>query len=269
MLKESLISDTLERLIEIKGRSDRAAARLARFRAKPLALWTTEESINELIKDVMTPGRWSLEKPRRPSVWPPGEVRPSLVGIARLACACKQTVVNCLKLLSLYGFVIVHRRIKRIRTALGFKVVQDTNAYTIQEPQALALRRNRRRAACPIWAAQAARWVRVARWGSTPERIPALAHDPWPRRVQLPRARPEKRAGGSACRGRHVDASFVARRAHRSRLVDGDRGRAGRQALPPPLRSAPRCKPRLESRRRRLAAHPAPKRRRVIHRQSS
>ncbi len=66
-----------------------------------------------------------------------GEVRPSLVGIARLACACKQTVVNCLKLLSLYGFVIVHRRIKRIRTPLGFKVVQDTNAYTIQEPQGL------------------------------------------------------------------------------------------------------------------------------------
>src|SRR5208337_1830010 len=33
-----------------------------------------------------------------------GEVRPSLLGIARLACACKQTVVNGLKLLSLYGF---------------------------------------------------------------------------------------------------------------------------------------------------------------------
>ena len=66
-----------------------------------------------------------------------GEVRPSLDGIERLACVCKQTVVNCLKLLSLYGFVIVHRRIKRIRTALGFKVVQDTNAYTIQEPQGL------------------------------------------------------------------------------------------------------------------------------------
>jgi hypothetical protein len=28
-----------------------------------------------------------------------GEVRPSLDGIARLACVCKQTVVNCLKLL--------------------------------------------------------------------------------------------------------------------------------------------------------------------------
>jgi hypothetical protein len=33
--------------------------------------------------------------------------------------------------------VTVHRRIKRIRTALGFKVVQDTNAYTIQEPKGL------------------------------------------------------------------------------------------------------------------------------------
>ena len=66
-----------------------------------------------------------------------GEVRPSLEGIKRLACVCKQTVVSCLKLLSLYGFVIVHRRIKRIRTPLGLKVVQDTNAYTIQEPQGL------------------------------------------------------------------------------------------------------------------------------------
>lgn len=66
-----------------------------------------------------------------------GEVRPSLEGIGKLACVCKQTVVNCLKVLQLYGFVVVHRRIKRIRTPLGFKVVQDTNAYTIQEPQGL------------------------------------------------------------------------------------------------------------------------------------
>jgi hypothetical protein len=66
-----------------------------------------------------------------------GEVRPSLEGLGKLACVCKQTVVNCLKLLQLYGFVVVHRRIKRIRTPLGFKVVQDTNAYTIQEPQGL------------------------------------------------------------------------------------------------------------------------------------
>jgi RNA polymerase-binding transcription factor DksA len=66
-----------------------------------------------------------------------GEVRPSLDGIKRLACVCKQTVVKCLKVLTLYGLVLVHRRIKRIRTALGFKVVQDTNAYTIQEPKGL------------------------------------------------------------------------------------------------------------------------------------
>ena len=69
-----------------------------------------------------------------------GEVRPSYKGIARLACVCKQTVANCLKLLELYGFVVIHRRIKRIRTVLGVKVVQDTNAYTIQEPMGLAAR---------------------------------------------------------------------------------------------------------------------------------
>lgn len=66
-----------------------------------------------------------------------GEVRPSLEGLGKLACVCKQTVVNCLKVLQLYGFVVVHRRIKRIKTPLGFKVVQDCNAYTIQEPQGL------------------------------------------------------------------------------------------------------------------------------------
>jgi hypothetical protein len=44
-----------------------------------------------------------------------GEVRPSLNGIARRPCVCKQTDVNCLKKLELYGFVVVQRRIKRIR----------------------------------------------------------------------------------------------------------------------------------------------------------
>ena len=85
-----------------------------------------------------------------------GEVRPSLDGIKVLACVCKQTVVNCLKVLEFYGFVIVHRRIKRIRTALGFKVVQDTNAYTIQEPQglgALAMRIFKRASESKKWAA--------------------------------------------------------------------------------------------------------------------
>jgi hypothetical protein len=66
-----------------------------------------------------------------------GRVYPSLLGIARLACVCKQTVVSCLTLLELYGFVIIQRRIKRGRTPRGTKVVQDTNAYTIQEPKGL------------------------------------------------------------------------------------------------------------------------------------
>jgi len=56
MLKENLIAEILERLIEIKGRNDRAGERLARLKlkAKPPALWT-EELINECIKDVTTP----------------------------------------------------------------------------------------------------------------------------------------------------------------------------------------------------------------------
>eukprot|EP01037_Dinobryon_pediforme_P018647 gene18647-18943_t len=63
-----------------------------------------------------------------------GRVFPSLVGLAQLAMCCKQTVVQALKVLEFYGFIRVHRRVKRIRTPLGFKVVQDTNAYEITEP---------------------------------------------------------------------------------------------------------------------------------------
>lgn len=68
-----------------------------------------------------------------------GRVFPSLVGLAYLSTRSKQTVVNAIKVLEFYGFIVVHRRIKRIRTALGFKTVQDTNAYVIQEPRGLGL----------------------------------------------------------------------------------------------------------------------------------
>lgn len=61
-------------------------------------------------------------------------VYPSLTGIAQAATRSRQTVVNALKVLEIFGFITVHRRIKKIRTALGFKTVQATNAYTIQEP---------------------------------------------------------------------------------------------------------------------------------------
>ena len=67
--------------------------------------------------------------------WKYGKACPSLDRLAHMAGVCKQTVVNCLKTLEFYGFIVRHRRIKRIPTPLGSKVVQDTNAYTIQEAQ--------------------------------------------------------------------------------------------------------------------------------------
>lgn len=63
-----------------------------------------------------------------------GRVYPSLTGLAQAATRSRQTVVNALKVLELFGFITVQRRVKKIRTALGFKTVQATNAYTIQEP---------------------------------------------------------------------------------------------------------------------------------------
>jgi hypothetical protein len=51
MLKENLIPDTLERLIEIAGLFDRAKERLAQLSAKP----ATRELNNEFIKDTLIP----------------------------------------------------------------------------------------------------------------------------------------------------------------------------------------------------------------------
>ena len=65
-----------------------------------------------------------------------GQVFPSLVGLGILATRSKQTVVNAIKVLESYGVVTRIRRIKRIRTPMGQKTVQDTNAYTLQEPNA-------------------------------------------------------------------------------------------------------------------------------------
>lgn len=63
-----------------------------------------------------------------------GRVFPSLEGLAWLSKCHKNTVLAALRQLEFFGFVTVHRRIKRIRTELGFRTVQDTNAYTLQEP---------------------------------------------------------------------------------------------------------------------------------------
>jgi hypothetical protein len=50
MFEGSLIADTFERLIEIAGRCDRAVVLRGELSTRPLALWTTEELIAELIK---------------------------------------------------------------------------------------------------------------------------------------------------------------------------------------------------------------------------
>jgi len=66
-----------------------------------------------------------------------GKVFPSLEGLAFLSKCSKNTVLAALKELQQFGFVTVHRRLKRVKTALGFKTVQDTNAYALHEPQGL------------------------------------------------------------------------------------------------------------------------------------
>jgi hypothetical protein len=63
-----------------------------------------------------------------------GQVFPSLVGLAAIAKVSKNTVIAALKELQEFGFVTVHRRLKRVKTALGFRTVQDTNAYSLSEP---------------------------------------------------------------------------------------------------------------------------------------
>ena len=61
---------------------------------------------------------------------------PSLVGLGILATRSKQTVLNAIKVLEFYGVVTRIRRIKRISSPFGMKTVQDTNAYSLQEPNA-------------------------------------------------------------------------------------------------------------------------------------
>jgi hypothetical protein len=59
---------------------------------------------------------------------------PSLEGLGHLAMCCKQSVVTAIEDLERLGFVTRHRRIRRVPTPLGFKVVQTTNAYEVHEP---------------------------------------------------------------------------------------------------------------------------------------
>jgi hypothetical protein len=63
-----------------------------------------------------------------------GQVFPSLEGLAQLSKCCKNTVIAALKELERFGFVTKHRRLKRVKSELGVRVVQDTNAYDLHDP---------------------------------------------------------------------------------------------------------------------------------------
>jgi len=63
-----------------------------------------------------------------------GRVYPSLEGLAHLAMCCKQSVVTALADLERLGFVTRIRRIRQIKTPLGFATRQITNAYRVHEP---------------------------------------------------------------------------------------------------------------------------------------
>lgn len=64
-----------------------------------------------------------------------GRLCPSFDTLAGLALMSRRTVITAISILERMGFITVHRRIKRVRTALGFTTVQDTNAYDIHPPK--------------------------------------------------------------------------------------------------------------------------------------
>lgn len=66
-----------------------------------------------------------------------GCLYPSLETLGRLARMSQPTVLKTIATLELMGFLTVYRRIKRIRTPLGIKVVQDSNAYEYHPPVGL------------------------------------------------------------------------------------------------------------------------------------
>jgi hypothetical protein len=56
--------------------------------------------------------------------------------IAEAAHYCRRTIADALQRLKRLGLITIHRRLKRIKTALGFKVVQGWNAYELHPPGA-------------------------------------------------------------------------------------------------------------------------------------
>jgi hypothetical protein len=66
-----------------------------------------------------------------------GYLAPSYDTLARLARMSRRTVVTAMGVLETMGVVTIHRRIKRVQTPFGIKVVQDANAYEYHLPKGL------------------------------------------------------------------------------------------------------------------------------------
>jgi hypothetical protein len=63
-----------------------------------------------------------------------GKVAPGYVALAVMARVCRDTVMTAIAALERWGFVTVVRRLKKVRTALGAKIVQDTCAFDLHPP---------------------------------------------------------------------------------------------------------------------------------------
>lgn len=61
-------------------------------------------------------------------------VFPSLARLASMAQCSRRTACRALDVLKSFGFVIVHRRRKRVQTAFGPRQVQDTSCYQLRLP---------------------------------------------------------------------------------------------------------------------------------------
>jgi hypothetical protein len=63
-----------------------------------------------------------------------GKVAPGYVALAAMARMCRDTVMTAIAVLERWGFVSVIRRLKKVRTVLGTKTVQDTCGFDIHPP---------------------------------------------------------------------------------------------------------------------------------------
>jgi Helix-turn-helix domain len=66
-----------------------------------------------------------------------GVLYPSLDTLARIVQVSKPTIIKAIAALVRMGLLSVYHRIKRIRSAFGIRVVQDSNCYELHEPRGL------------------------------------------------------------------------------------------------------------------------------------